>query len=884
MARQQESVTVRPDELGRLLSIIEVAVTGGFAAAELTGGPGTGKTLLLTECFREAYRQGMRVLRATCSEAQQPVPFQPLVRALSSWSVAGAPPAVNALAERLARGGAEPGGITGTSRHIAGIRGVLRECLADAPHGMLLVLDDCQWADAATVELLQSLVRSPVPGGLALLVAHRPSQAPAELLAALREGRVAAVTLPALTVRQSAALLGAAPEDPELVRLHWRSEGNPRRLTALAYLQSADDPGDVWDRDGLGAKIAAETASLDHRAWLVARAAAVLDDAIDADAVAAVAEIPRGDACAGLGELRRRELILAAGPGVHTFRDPLLRLWLYSSADPCWRSEAHQRALDYLTGKGAPATELAPHVTRVDSPGARRILTAAASSAAESGRAADAARWLSAALRFRRAADAPGRERIGARQWRPVLRALAATGDSRRVAALGRDVLTAAEPDAGHAPDRLPVVLAFSCALAALGRGDDAEAMVNAELGRHAVADPDMTATLRIHRQLVRVLNGQIPERAEVAMPAAALPNPLAAGLPALTGLAALADGDIRGAVDALTRSAATFDRTVRDRAPDDTECAYLIVLSWAEALIGRYRAAAGHAERALAAVRDRGDAHVMAPLLNTLAYVRYQSGRAADALGDSREAGAYARGTGRADHGNLAAAITAAAWAQLARTGADPARHPGRTPPHTTLSALLLAESYLAAGDHRAALALLQPRRDAPWVLEPVPVLAPRGYELLAAAACESGIRPEIIAGWAAQAAEAAAAIGLPEPEGHALLARGHMLMSRRLPGEAARCYQRAHELLGDGGPAGARARDLARRTATSAPGDPLGSLTSREREVARLAGGGRRSKEIAEQLRVSRRTVEAHLGRVYHKLGVTSRAELAVLVTQAD
>jgi DNA-binding CsgD family transcriptional regulator len=75
------------------------------------------------------------------------------------------------------------------------------------------------------------------------------------------------------------------------------------------------------------------------------------------------------------------------------------------------------------------------------------------------------------------------------------------------------------------------------------------------------------------------------------------------------------------------------------------------------------------------------------------------------------------------------------------------------------------------------------------------------------------------------------------------------------------------------------------AARAASSgtAPEGVFGGLTSREREVARLAGSGRRSKEIAEQLRVSRRTVEAHLGRIYHKLGVTSRAELARLVAQA-
>ncbi|MFE3287983.1 helix-turn-helix transcriptional regulator, partial [Streptomyces sp. NPDC059233] len=61
------------------------------------------------------------------------------------------------------------------------------------------------------------------------------------------------------------------------------------------------------------------------------------------------------------------------------------------------------------------------------------------------------------------------------------------------------------------------------------------------------------------------------------------------------------------------------------------------------------------------------------------------------------------------------------------------------------------------------------------------------------------------------------------------------------------------------------------------------LAELTLREKEVAALAGEGCKSKEIAMRLTVSHRTVEAHLTRIYSKLGVTSRAELARLVALA-
>ncbi len=52
---------------------------------------------------------------------------------------------------------------------------------------------------------------------------------------------------------------------------------------------------------------------------------------------------------------------------------------------------------------------------------------------------------------------------------------------------------------------------------------------------------------------------------------------------------------------------------------------------------------------------------------------------------------------------------------------------------------------------------------------------------------------------------------------------------------------------------------------------------LTAREKEVAILAAEGLASKDIAAKLTVSVRTVDNHLQRVYVKLGVSTRGELA-------
>ncbi len=58
---------------------------------------------------------------------------------------------------------------------------------------------------------------------------------------------------------------------------------------------------------------------------------------------------------------------------------------------------------------------------------------------------------------------------------------------------------------------------------------------------------------------------------------------------------------------------------------------------------------------------------------------------------------------------------------------------------------------------------------------------------------------------------------------------------------------------------------------------------LTSQEHAVARAVASGGSNREIAEALFLSPRTVEHHLGNVYRKLGVHSRAALAARLQPA-
>jgi DNA-binding CsgD family transcriptional regulator len=69
-------------------------------------------------------------------------------------------------------------------------------------------------------------------------------------------------------------------------------------------------------------------------------------------------------------------------------------------------------------------------------------------------------------------------------------------------------------------------------------------------------------------------------------------------------------------------------------------------------------------------------------------------------------------------------------------------------------------------------------------------------------------------------------------------------------------------------------------RRRARRRPRVGWEALTPSEREVSELVGLGHGNAEIATALGISRRTVESHLGSVFKKTGITTRAALATEV----
>jgi DNA-binding NarL/FixJ family response regulator len=117
--------------------------------------------------------------------------------------------------------------------------------------------------------------------------------------------------------------------------------------------------------------------------------------------------------------------------------------------------------------------------------------------------------------------------------------------------------------------------------------------------------------------------------------------------------------------------------------------------------------------------------------------------------------------------------------------------------------------------------------------------------------------------------------------------LARAHLVYGEWLRRERRRIDARtelrmAHELFSEFGMEAFAERARVELEATGARArkrtvGTLGELTPQEAQISRLAAQGHTNREIAAQLFISPSTVEYHLGKVFRKLGVKWRTQLA-------
>jgi predicted ATPase len=160
-------------ELAALVAALESAAAGEPAVVLVGGEAGVGKTRLVEEAADRARDGGARVLTGSCIElGGEGLPLSPLVDALRTlMRVMDADelerflgPARLELARLLpeldpeAASTPAPAGESGSARLLELVFGVIQRLAADRP--LMLVIEDLQWADRSTLDLLSLLVRS----------------------------------------------------------------------------------------------------------------------------------------------------------------------------------------------------------------------------------------------------------------------------------------------------------------------------------------------------------------------------------------------------------------------------------------------------------------------------------------------------------------------------------------------------------------------------------------------------------------------------------------------------------------------------------------------------------------------------------------------------
>jgi DNA-binding CsgD family transcriptional regulator/tetratricopeptide (TPR) repeat protein len=836
--------------------------------------------------------------------------------------------------------GAGDGGLQDERFHAyRAVRALLQRMAMGTP--VVLILDDVHWADDASLELIAHLLRRPPPAAVLIALAFRAGQVPNSLLAALeaagRDGLVTGVELGPLTQAEADALLGGP--QPALYR---QSGGNPFYLEELAR-HGAPAGGEDADVVGVPPAVAAalgqEITGLGDAARQLAWGGAVAGEPFDLDLAAAAAGLGEANALAAIDHLlAARVAVPTAVPRRYRFRHPLVRRAVYDGAGEAWRLQAHARAAEALAVRPGALAARAHHVeqsARVGDDAAAAVLEQAAHQAAARAPAI-AARWFEAALRLlgSESGDDPFR-RLGLLV--PLAGALAATGRLEKAL----DTLVDALPLVEMADLRVRLIAACAACENLLGRHDAAHARLLAALD--ALEDRHGAAAAALHAELAADALYDSDFEAMRSWAARAVDTARALGdrgLEALaTALLCFAEYNLGHAVEAATvcdKSAALLDALPDDQLAMRIDAAYY--LGFAEYFCERYDDSIRHLRRGINVSRASGQGQFVVPMQLGLAHGLEVRGRLAEAAETADAALEAARLAGNRQL--IGWALVSDAWMAAAAGDVDHARSSGEeaialldvlddsvltraTHAHlgvmwidigeidrglTSFRAVgmpdfpsiepgrrgwiyaILARAELARGD-RAAAEMYAARAEE--VLEGLGLPFAEAWLLHSRAAIAlAGGDAAGAAELALEGAARAAAVDAPLPAARCRTLAGEALAAAGRRDDGVRELQRAEAELSALGAVRHRdeaARELRRLgervTARQrrGGGEGLDALSGREREIAELVAEGRTNREIGGELFLSEKTVEGHLTRVFGKLGVTSRAEVAEVVGRA-
>src|SRR3984957_2893182 len=370
----------RDSEMALLIGLVREVARGRGSSVLIEGEPGIGKSALVRAATAVATEAGCEVFWGAGDELSQALPLLPFLDGLRVRE-----PSVNQRRDtivRLLRGEVTTGRGTDVPAVLAEqLLAVVTEQCAVRP--TVLVIDDLQWADQASITLWGRLARSARQVPLLLIGMTRPVPHRDDVLALRRvvddTARLQLTGLTGAAVTDLVAALAGGKPDDNLLQLADGAAGNPLYVTELvaalargssltiteaggAQLASGSAP------DSLSAAIADRLGFVTGPVREVLRAAALLgaDFAIPDLAIVlghSVADlIPAVDEACAVGVLAE------SGHGLG-FRHPMIRAALYDDMPASVRAACHRAAGRALAEAGAPPDRVARQLLRADDGG-----------------------------------------------------------------------------------------------------------------------------------------------------------------------------------------------------------------------------------------------------------------------------------------------------------------------------------------------------------------------------------------------------------------------------------------------------------------------------------------------------------------------------------